>query len=128
MSDPGMAEEIQQQARKKISEEEAAFGEKTTAPRTAWDFASQMFPRLPFLGSVAGGRCRQSPAVKSGLCHLFLRPPRRRLLSAGFRHRQDIGGLTLRRLGFPLSHMAPGYSAIWGRQDPTRSFDGPPHR
>lgn len=48
MSDPGMAEEIQQQARKKISEEEAAFGEKTTAPRTAWDFASQMFPRLPF--------------------------------------------------------------------------------
>ncbi|MGQ9689400.1 MAG: DUF3987 domain-containing protein [Desulfobaccales bacterium] len=48
MSDPGMAEEIQQQARKKISEEKAAFGEKTTAPRTAWDFAGQMFPRLPF--------------------------------------------------------------------------------
>jgi hypothetical protein len=48
MPDPGAAEAIQQEARKKIAEEKAAFGKEPTAPRTGWDFASQTLPRIPF--------------------------------------------------------------------------------
>jgi len=77
MSDIGGVEEIQQEARKKIAEEKTAFEKKPDAPHTGWDFAGQMFPRIPFPwevlpGGVAdslqqlGRACATSPAALPG--------------------------------------------------------------
>lgn len=48
MSDLEAVERIQQETRKKIAEEKAVFDKKPTGPHTEWDFAIEMFPRIPF--------------------------------------------------------------------------------
>ena len=55
MSDLGAVEAIKQEARKKIAEEKAAFDKRPAAPHTGWDFAIQMFPRIPFPWEVLPG-------------------------------------------------------------------------
>jgi hypothetical protein len=77
MSEFGAAEEIHQKARKKIAEEQATFDKNPTGPHTGWDFASQMFPRIPFPWEVLpvgvadslqqlGRACATSPSSLPG--------------------------------------------------------------
>lgn len=54
MPKPKAIEAIQQEAREKIAEEKAAF-DKPSAPPNGWEFASQMFPRVPYPWEVLPG-------------------------------------------------------------------------
>lgn len=68
MSELGEVDAIQQEARKRIAEEKAAFDKEPAAPHAGWDFASQMFPRIPFPWEVLPGDLADSLQLLGRAC------------------------------------------------------------